>query len=522
MIARRSMRGIRARLLVGILALAARGQSPVAWGQSPVATARGQSSDILERATFTLVDGLGALADFNLPFSAPILLPSTNGAGALTGPFDVVGLARAVEEGNPGLGGARSGLSGAAADLKTARSKRLPRVGGTVSVTGIANPMDAITYGKGDLGFIDLSSLGGPSFPIPDKDVVFLEAGDPIYWQAKTTVEQPLFTWGKLQAGIDMATAGQEAARLAYEKARRELLIQVGASAESFAILGHLDEVLGLQAAIGDCLVYISEESRKAGFITQAELIQARIDVKAVDLARARISRQRELLLQDLRGLAGYSELSAADLNLAAPSAGRPRLSGTELVETARKGSIDLSLVAALERVREARQRLAAGSRALRPDLGLQLELSYAGSRIPFVQDEWKDKNDWTLNLSIAGTVPLYDGGASKAALEKAGAELDLARSQALTAKAGIDALVRSAILDLDLARVCLEYDILKLEGHRESVKGQRAERDAGSGSEATYLRALLDTLETVADGWTRLAEYRASLWKLEAVLPSP
>jgi len=478
---------------------------------APRAAAEGPGG--LEAAAFDLAAALGRLADFSEPFS-----PGLSGfpaAGAAAGPeaapYDAAALARLALAGNPGLASAQAGLAAAEADLATARSKRLPRVFATISATGIANPMEAISIPAGALSIMPL---------LPSAPIDLMEAQDPLYYRALSTIEQPLFTWGKLGAGVDMARAGREAAFIAYEKARRELLLKVGACAESLAVLARVEEVLALQARVGERLVFISEESRKAGFTTQAELLEARIDVKELDLARAETRRRRELLLEELRGLSGRPGLRLEELALAAPKAGLPRLSGDELAAAARSGSLDLALVAALEKANEAGKRLAAGSGLFRPDFAFRAELGYSGPRLPFVEEGWEDKDDWSLNLSVATSLELFDGGEARAARGKAAAELEKARARSEEARSGIANLLRSGFLDLELARVRLEYDILKLEGHGEKVKGLRAERDAGSGSEAAYLRALLDTLGTVADGWARLAEYRGALWKLEAALP--
>ncbi|MCX7023828.1 MAG: TolC family protein [Spirochaetes bacterium] len=456
-----------------------------------------ESPNALEDRIFALAAVLGSLADFGPAFSP--------------GGDAIAALVRLAEEGNPGLAAARGGIAGADADLAAARSKRMPRIDGTVSATGIANPMDAVSIPAGALATVPME--------LPPEPVDLMDAQDPFWWRAQILLEQPLFAWGKIRAGIDMAQAGNDAARLAFEKSRHEILLKAGASAESLAILARLDEVLRLQVTVGERLVFISEQNRKAGFITQAELLAARIDVKELDLARAELVKRRELLLQDLRGLTGRPDLSLEDLALEAPKAGMPRLEGAELAAAARSGSVDLSLVAALERMSEAGKRLAAGSGVLHPDLALQVELACAGSRIPLLQDAWDGKDDWTLNVTIAASLSLFDGGEARAARDKAEADLVQARARSAEAQAGIDALLRSAFLDLDLSRVRLEYDLLKLDGHRETLATLRAESDAGSGSEADYLRALLDTLGTIADGWSRLAEYRAALWKLEAAL---
>jgi outer membrane protein TolC len=239
-------------------------------------------------------------------------------------------------------------------------------------------------------------------------------------------------------------------------------------------------------------------------------------------VVRAELANRRETLLRRIRSLCVLPDLSLDDLTLPKPVAGIPRFDDALLLETARNGAVDLGLVAALEAARQAARDLAAATKPWLPDLGLRVELAYQGARFPFLEIDWFRQDDWSLNLSLGTSSRLFDGGEAKAKLAKTEAELVEAAALAEQARQGVDGVVRSGLLELELARARLEHDALKLSGHRETVRRQGAELLAGAGVETAWLRSLLDTLATVADGWTRLAEYRSSLWKLEALLPSP
>ncbi len=468
----------------------------------------------LESATFEIADRYLFSLDFKTPFHpATLAAPPASDDGMA--PWSASELASLVELRNPTLAAARAGLRASEADLALARSARLPRLDASVSGTLIGNPVGPVSIGAGTLG-----EYAGT--PLPAEDLRVYDGQEPSWYVFKLIGDQPLVTWGKIPAAVDMARAGVGAAVLLYEKARREARLELGGTLDALAVVVELSFVLDAQTAIADRLVFIGERSADAGFITGAEVLEARIAAKELDAARAELANRREGLLQRIRSLCELPGLSLEDLELPAPAARAPRFDPAVVIEMARIGALDLGLVAALESARGAARDLAAAKKPWLPDLGLRVELSYQGARFPFLETDWFRQDDWSLNLSLGTSSRIFDGGEAKAKLAKADAELAEATARAEEARLGVDGFIRTASLELELARVRLEYAALKLSGHRETVKRMGAELLAGAGMEAEWLRSLLDTLATVADGWTRLSEYRAALWKLEALLPNP
>lgn len=481
---------------------------------APIAVGGQTTQAALQADAFAIADAFLAAAIFDPPF-----FPSTLTAPGSTddgeAPWSPAELAELAEARNPSLAAARASLMASQADLALARSARLPRLDASVSGTLIGNPVEPVSIDAGSLG-----EYAGTPFPAEDLKVY--DGQEPAWYVFKLTGDQPLVTWGKVPAAIDMARASVEAAILQHEKARREARLELGGTIESLAIVAELSKVFEAQAAITARLVFISERSAEAGFITSAEVLEARIAAKELDAARAELANRQESLLQRIRALCELPDLSLEELELPRPVAGSPRFDTAGLMAMARVGALDLGLVTALENARSAARELAAAKKPWLPDLGLRVELSYQGSRFPFLEIDWFRQDDWSLNLSLGTSSRIFDGGEAKARLARADAELAEATARAEEARLGVDGFIRTQALELELARVRLEYNALKLTGHRETVKRQGSELLAGAGMETDWLRSLLDTLATVADGWKRLSEYRAGLWKLEFMLPNP
>ncbi|MBN1241833.1 MAG: TolC family protein [Spirochaetales bacterium] len=478
----------------------------VARGQTPPAT--------LESEAFARAAALIEAARFTEPFF-PATLTTPSPSDDAAAPWTATELAARADEFNPSLAAARAGHLSSSADLALARSSRLPRLDASVSATLIGNPVGPVSIGAGSLG--DYAGT-----PFPAEDIQIYDGQEASWYVFKLTGEQPLITWGKIPAAIDMARASVNAATLQYEKTRREARLELGGTLDALSVVAELSKVLDAQAAIVDRLVFISELSAEAGFITSAELLEARIAAKESDAARAELANRREGLLQRIRSLCDLPDLNLEDIVLPEPGAGVPRFDTAGLMAMARIGSVDLGLVAALEDARSAARDLAAAKKPWLPDLGLRVELSYQGARFPFLETDWFRQDDWNLNISFGTSSRIFDGGESRARLAKADAELAEAAARAEEARLGVDGFIRTGNLELELARSRLEYDALKLSGHRETVRNLGAELMAGAGLETSWLRSLLDMLSTVGEGWQRLAEYRSALWKLEALLPNP
>jgi outer membrane protein TolC len=150
------------------------------------------------------------------------------------------------------------------------------------------------------------------------------------------------------------------------------------------------------------------------------------------------------------------------------------------------------------------------------PDLGLRAELSYGGSRLPYTTNDWEDKTDWQLILSIGASGTLFGDPVKAGAAVRAKAELDQARAQLEEGQNQLRAYIRESYLNLDLLRSRLEYSLLQQEYWAASLVQEQTRLDLGAGSETEYLSLLMEALGGLAEGYGILAEYRAVILGLQ------
>lgn len=413
---------------------------------------------------------------------------------------------------NPGLKAAAEAEEAARADLAGAKARRLPSIRAETSGTYIGNPIGPISLTAGQLGNFQ-------GVAIPPRDVLIYKGMESSLYDFALIGEVPLYTWGKISLGIDLARTGLGAATLQRRKAEHEMAVKMRASWDALACLERAAGVVALQARIGARLVDLSEKSEAAGFITRADLASARIKLKEIDIAAARLEDKKNRLLSDLASMAGLKSLRLDELAMDPPLAGAPRWAEEEAFSLALKGSYDLALVSTLVDARRGLLAMAEKEARGLPDLGLQVKLSYGGSRFPFIETDWFGQDDYQLTFSLGTKGNIFGNPVKAGEAAKAKAQLLEAEAQEVDARRSIRSFLRETYLGLELGRARLEYAALKQEGWSADLSQMRAAISAGAGSEADYLTRMIEALGGLAEAYGVLAEYRSSLDSLDAVV---
>ncbi|GAB1457841.1 hypothetical protein MASR2M48_31490 [Spirochaetota bacterium] len=209
--------------------------------------------------------------------------------------------------------------SAALADLAGAKARRLPSLKAETSGTFIGNPMGPISLTAGQLG-----AYQGVS--IPPQDVIIYKGMESTQYNFGLIGEVPLYTWGKLSLGVQLAQTGLAAAATQRRKAEHELAIRLRGTWDGLCYLSRAQDVLELQGRIGLRLVELAEQSEAAGFLTQTELVGVRIRLKEIGIARVKLDERRDRLLSELASTTGLGELEAKDLALNSAAAGSASL----------------------------------------------------------------------------------------------------------------------------------------------------------------------------------------------------
>jgi len=390
-------------------------------------------------------------------------------------------------------------------DLKAARAGRLPDIDFDASFSYLANPMDPVTLTAGELGTVEVPGQGEVLFP--PEDMRIFDGMENTYYSFELTVDQPVFTWGKIPNTIRLYSKGVEANGLETEKTFQELSAELTGILYTIYFMEKLSGVLSEQSELADRMTEIARESYKNGFILYADVLNTEIKAKEIGVEQRRLEKERGQLLSRLRSITGQDGLDVAsvDFGFVDEDLAEKKLPDAEsLIKRAERNNADLQLLSKLKEIDNLKLKIAEGTGYLKPDLGLRMQLSYSGPRLPLMETDWLRQDDYGLTLSVGISTKVYDGGrlASEIALSRRETEISVIKHQ--EALSQVADAIRNLLLNLELAKIRMEYELLKKESSEEMISLEKAKHDAGAGSETDYLRTRLEALTHLAAYYTQ------------------
>ena len=368
-----------------------------------------------------------------------------------TAPLLTLEQAIALAEGhNRLLAAADARIDAADAGIDEARSLRLPRIDLYGGLHRTDNPAAVFS-----------NLLGQESFAAENFELESLNRPDPLNnWQAGVSLQQPLWTGGRLSGSLTAATRQREAAASGRDRVRQQVILQVTERYAS-AVLAALELAVASEAvATAAAHVALISDLWRGGLVVESDLLQARV----------RESEVREMLIRAEGGV----EITRAALNLAL---GRGLDTPFTLPETLELGDGDDQLSRRFEQaeaqrpdLRAARQHLAAAEARIRIEQAgrrpqIDLQAAYEANAEDFFG---RDGDNWGLGVGIR--LPLFDGNGTRARVKNARAQAREAREQAEQLRQEVALEVRRAALELGAARQRLQQSVKAAELARRSL----------------------------------------------------
>jgi outer membrane protein TolC len=428
---------------------------------------------------------------------------------------------------------ARSRRSAASADLAGARALRLPELSFSADAAWIGNPTDPVTIQPGELGTIPFSRnpmLGMEDAVLPAEETELFEGSGNTRYEVGVSLRQPLYASGTIENAIDAAAAAERLAAAQLAGATHAVTREIQGVRETVAILDAVLESLLLQTDAAERLVAISRESWINGFITETEYLDAQLARQEVLLARAQILEEHGAAREHLAVLLGEA-VSDGDVqyapspdgplseggtaNSSLPAATRLPGSPDELLRRVEEGNYELRALDALTAVEAARERIAGGKRVLRPDAGVQIDLSWTGALEDLEEERWDDRGNWQVTIGAGISTTIFDGGRRAADFQRAREEAGQAELRRARRYAEITASVRNHLRRIDTLRAQLEHSSAVLAVRRQEVSDAFVSWRAGAGGEEEVLKAIINEASATTEGYKRLAEYRRELWAI-------
>ena len=354
-------------------------------------------------------------------------------------------LERAIEialTGNRTLRAAEARLGAAQAGVDEARSFRRPRVALDGAFQRTDNPV---------LVFSNL--LGQASFGAENFELDALNQPDPLNnWKARARLSQPLWTWGRLEGGVEAAGHGRDAVVADRESARQRVIHRVIESYTAAVLARGELEVTRESLKTAQAHVGLVGDLRRGGLVVASDLLQAEV----------RESEVRELTIRAESAV----QVSLATLNVAlgrdldTPVTLPPEIE-SEIVADEVAGEPDTAeLTRLVERawdrrpdLRAARSRRSASDRqirveraARRPEVGL--DASFETNAEDFFGD---DGDNWAVTVGLSYN--LFDGGVARARIRRAAHRASEAQELTELLAQSISLEVRRAYFELRSAR---------------------------------------------------------------------
>ncbi|RKX78047.1 MAG: hypothetical protein DRP87_07420 [Spirochaetes bacterium] len=380
--------------------------------------------------------------------------------------------------------------------LNEAKSKRLPRLEVQGSASLMSNPPEGIKITKGAFGYAPTPQSVAP-VAFPDQDYVIIEDAENTYFKLKATLSQPIFTSGKINAGVELASLERDISRgeleaVRLEKARdtREVYYSVLFAENSVRLMQEAEKVL-IQ------ITQDRETSFDEGLITREEVLEAKANLAGIV---GRKIESKEGLRQSRETLSYLTGSNVKEMELITPfHTELPELNVEKLKEKAITRFPELNILFKRLRQALADRELKKGSSPFHPELFLDLTLDITGGRVPIVGSNWLDTWDANLILSIGTRLKVFDSGESKAKLASADESIRIAQEGIKNLIEGLELKVSSAVESVRTGY----YRMKEKEAHKELA-------------EERYRNALLsfqnELITREEERWAKVAEITATI----------
>jgi outer membrane protein len=379
-----------------------------------------------------------------------IILPT---AGSAAQPLSLDEAIRSALTYNPELRAAGEQADAADSRAKGAWGALLPQLNARYMVRRSDNPLDAFAD-KLNMRTVDpATDFSSQALNNPDPSTIHT---------TQLSVELPLYTGGRIRAGIREAGAYAESARLAYERHREAIAYRTlhayrsaQAAAQGLVIANDAVDAAREHAETTARLV-------RQGRIVASDRLTAELNHSAAESAREQASGRLRLALDELRLVMGLPAGTALEL----PSWQNPAFANvpanmSELEQRALANRKDLKAQDAY--FKASRARVTAARSAFQPQVGV------------VAADSWYDSNAALDNKSqsIMGVVSmnLFSGGRDHHALSAAHHEADEAEQRLESMRQGARNEVLAAASRLTEARARMEIAGQSVDKARENVR---------------------------------------------------
>ena len=373
-----------------------------------------------------------------------------------------------AKQSNLTLQTAEQNLKTAEAQVRAARAGLLPRITASGNYTYFKDIQKSVIQADGGFGFpMPGEEMNGMSPPSADNesDVIELEFGAHHNVQGTVNLTQPIFAWGRYYYGYQAADLNYQAMQRDVDAAYNQLRLDVSEAFYGALVAQDFVRVARQSVSLVEEQLAVAEASLEAGAATNFDVLRAKVQLANAEsqLIRAQngvqtakdayktvlnIPLSENILVKGTLEVPVNHKIPALNLDTLVQQAldNRPEVHRTQFTEHAARKQVDIAKTRS------------------RPDLGF-----FSNYQISQNERLTEMNRIWSLGLQI--NIPIFDGFATRAALQQTESSLKQIQLGGTQVKVGVEFEVRTAYLNLRAAETIIEVQREAVTQARESVR---------------------------------------------------
>ena len=410
--------------------------------------------------------------------------------------YDFKSLLSSVERNNTDIRKADQAIAESHYDTLDAKGAYTPTIDLLISGTYMANPtLGPITINPNDIK--GLPSIAQTIFTEPF-DISMKMDNNRV--QGQLTITQPIYTWGKISNAVKLYERAEGLRTMERDDKLDQKETELRTRLDALYWMGSLYTLLDEIEESADRLIAIAESGAENGMLLEEDVLDAKIQKSQVALSRRELDSQYDSVIEGLRTLTGIQDLSADMIDYTPDESLYDSILSMDIdtikAMAVSPQSLPLQMLRGLEDVQDYRKKIAKGSIYGLPDIALQATASYGG----VIDSNWLDSDTWGVNLTLALSTTLWDGGKKLNDIKRAESGKTSASIDYEAAVRAIEENAVSAYNEAMISRERISYLEAKDELYDAKLSKEERRLELGSSSESDLIQLKLEALENESE----------------------